>query len=232
MKEIYLNTDQTRCGKPLEDFVRDKSSNYDIFCFQEVPRTKVGLLKECLPGFEAVVAHKKYYGNCEYGQATFFKKSLFLNESGKILKNGLVGFAIWTRFNINGSDLTIVNLHGVPQPGDKKDNNVRMKQSEMLLRFLENVKGRVIIGGDFNLDVDTKSVKMIEDAGYRNLIKDFGIKTTRNSLAWRKFQDVSGFVKQYFADYCFVSPDVKVDNFEVPYVEVSDHLPLILDFDI
>ena len=39
------------------------------------------------------------------------------------------------------------------------------------------------------------------------------------------------FGKQHFADYVFVSKDVKVKKFEVPYLEISDHLPLILDFE-
>jgi endonuclease/exonuclease/phosphatase family metal-dependent hydrolase len=38
--------------------------------------------------------------------------------------------------------------------------------------------------------------------------------------------------KQPFADYIFITPDIKVKNFEVPDLEISDHLPMILDFDI
>ena len=76
---------------------------------------------------------------------------------------------------------------------------------------------------------NTKSIKMIKEAGYKNLIKDFGIKTTRNKLAWDQFPDEE---KQNFADYVFVSPEIKVRKFSVPNLEISDHLPLILDFEI
>jgi hypothetical protein len=30
----------------------------------------------------------------------------------------------------------------------------------------------------------------------------------------------------------FVSPEIKVKSFKVPDVEISDHLPMILDFEI
>ena len=33
-------------------------------------------------------------------------------------------------------------------------------------------------------------------------------------------------------DYVFVSPEVKVIDFSVPNIEISDHLPLILDFEV
>ena len=97
------------------------------------------------------------------------------------------------------------------------------------------MKGKVglkIIGGDFNLNPDTKSVKIFEEVGYKNLIMDFGIKNTRNEISWKQFQNKPGFVKQYFADYVFVSKDVKVRKFEVPYNEISDHLPQILEFEV
>ncbi len=57
-------------------------------------------------------------------------------------------------------------------------------------------------------------------------------KQTRNKIGWEFFKDQEGFVKQYYADYCFATSEIDVKNFEVPYVEVSDHLPLILKFEI
>jgi len=85
------------------------------------------------------------------------------------------------------------------------------------------------LGGDFNLYPQTKSIKIFEEAGYRNLIKDFGVKETRNKFAWEQFPDEE---KQHFADYCFVSKNIKIIDFQVPNVLISDHNPLILDFDI
>jgi len=35
-----------------------------------------------------------------------------------------------------------------------------------------------------------------------------------------------------FADYVLVSQEIKVKDFHVPDVEVSDHLPMVLDFEL
>ena len=83
----------------------------------------------------------------------------------------------------------------------------------------------MILCGDFNLRPDTQSMTILETK-MRNLIKEFGIKTTRNEL----YADLKVF-NDYFADYVLVSPGIKVQNFQVPYVLASDHLPMILEFD-
>lgn len=135
-------------------------------------------------------------------------------------------------------DFLVCNIHGVSLPGDKNDSEERLEQSKTILGFARSINMPAIIGGDFNLNPDTKSVKMFEEAGYKNLIKDYKIVSTRNHFAWEQAevqlvkQGFEFFGKQYFADYVFVSPEIKIKNFEVPNIEVSDHSPLILDFEV
>jgi len=43
---------------------------------------------------------------------------------------------------------------------------------------------------------------------------------------------MSGLWGTCHSDYVFVSLEVKVKKFEVPNIEISDHLPLILDFEM
>ena len=69
---------------------------------------------------------------------------------------------------------------------------------------------------------------MFEKAGYRNLIKNSELRTPGTSLL-EYFKERG---KTSFCRLCFCIPDVKVNTFEVPNIEISDHLPLILDFDI
>jgi endonuclease/exonuclease/phosphatase family metal-dependent hydrolase len=71
---------------------------------------------------------------------------------------------------------------------------------------------------------ETESIKMLDNLG-TNLIKEFKINNTRNEISWKKYHN-----RQSFADYIFVSPDIRVNKFEVPYNLVSDHLPLVLEF--
>jgi endonuclease/exonuclease/phosphatase family metal-dependent hydrolase len=61
---------------------------------------------------------------------------------------------------------------------------------------------------------------------FKNLIKEFAIKSTRPDFKddLDKWDNV--------VDYIFVDDKIKVNNFEVINTNISDHLPLILDFDI
>lgn len=166
-------------------------------------------------------------------QVIFAQKNLEILSSGKldIYKNTPTdtGFASYIVFKNDGKIVNLLNVHGKTRPGHKMDTPARIKQSQKIIKFMKDKSGLKIIGGDFNLNPDTKSVRLFEEAGYKNLIKDFGIENTRNKLTWEQFPNEE---KQHFADYVFVSPDVNVKNFEVPYTEVSDHLPQILEFEV
>ena len=143
-----------------------------------------------------------------------------------------VGFVQHMTLKIDDFNLNLANVHGKTHPGDKYDTPIRIKQSARIINFFEQMQGLTIIGGDFNLLPNTKSVSMFEEKGYVDLIKRFKIKSTRNRIAWENFKHQPGFVKQHYADYCFVSKDVKVKKFTVPNIEVSGHLPLILEFEV
>ena len=79
--------------------------------------------------------------------------------------------------------------------------------------------------GDFNLLVESESIKMF-DSKMVNLIYKYKISSTRPN-----FDD--GLDKgNVVCDYIFVNDKVKVNDFKVLITDVSDHLPLILDFDI
>lgn len=117
-------------------------------------------------------------------------------------------------------------MHGVPRPGHKLDTDGRLRQTEQIITWLKSYEGLLtVVCGDFNLLPRAESIKRFAAAGYRNLIVDYAIPTTRNRLIWEQYPDN----KQLFADYTFTSSDVKVTGFTVPSIEVSDHLPMIID---
>ena len=166
-------------------------------------------------------------------QVIFARKNLEILSSGELTlyKNTPddTGFASYVIFNEGGKDFNILNIHGKALPGDKMDTPVRLNQSKIMIDFFKDRNGAKIIGGDFNLMPDTKSIAMLEEVGYKNLIREFGIEETRSQLNHKQYKE--GEI-QHFADYVFISPEIKVKNFEVPYIEISDHLPLILDFEV
>ena len=112
-----------------------------------------------------------------------------------------------------------------PGRARKLDSPARLAQSKNLLASIETLpKAPTLLCGDFNLMPQTQSIGLLE-TNMKNLIKDFKIENTRNKISWDKYPD-----KQHFADFVFVTPEVKVKSFEVPYNEISDHLPMILEF--
>lgn len=122
-----------------------------------------------------------------------------------------------------GKALRLVNVHGQPQPGHKLDTPERIAQSESLLRSAAHDDTPTVFVGDFNLLPEAHSVKVFIAAGYRNLIDDFSIATTRNELAWQRHPEN----KQLYADYTFTRLNELFDHdFSVDNVLVSDHLPL------
>lgn len=124
----------------------------------------------------------------------------------------------------NGKLMTVINFHGLWNGKGKGDSEDRLKQSENIINFLDTLSMPFLIAGDFNLRPDTESVKKFERAGLRNLIKDYGITSTRTKLYTKSTEK--------FADYVFTSKDIEIDDFKVLPDAVSDHAAMFLNFNI
>lgn len=71
----------------------------------------------------------------------------------------------------------------------------------------------------------SKSIAIMNQ-NFHNLIEEYKIESTRPEFE-------NGLNKgHHVCDYIFVSDEIKVKSFEVLNTDVSDHLPLVLDFDI
>lgn len=225
MKIVFLNLWYGERERELIDFINEYKSNTDIFCFQESSDRFQLVLNTFLFEYNNFVSHKYVSSDGDYYQSTFIRKemkilgnnNMFEGEKNLGLETGVTvddGLKIWN----------IGNFHGFAKPGSKRDSSDRMKQSMDLIERFNDLKGEKIIGGDFNLQPRTKSIKMFETAGYINLISEYKIKTTRNRFSWELYPER----KQYFSDYVFVSKGTKVRSFEVIKNEISDHLPMVL----
>jgi len=258
MKLITLNVWGGKVFKPLMDFLEKYEKETDIFCFQEVLfgskknftpfyKARINIFDEIekrLPGFVALTypapEDVTYFqsellpDNTHPGQAIFVRKSLEVCDTGGFrgypgkypvgveFGGKITGSCQWASIKGEGSgEITIMNLHGLWQKDTHKaDTPARLSQSGILRNFLNSRKGKKILGGDFNLNPDGKSIKILEK-NMINLIKKFGFTSTRSGYYTNRGK---------FADYILVSPDVAVNHFEVLQNEVSDHLPLLLEF--
>lgn len=168
-----------------------------------------------------------------YGQATFIAKKVSVQQHDDTVIFGERHIKITTHNSglhprnlqhvellINGQPLHIYNVHGLWTP-DKLDNPDRLEQSARIIKQIESHPGDTILCGDFNLRPETESIKMLEK-NLTNLITTNHISTTRSSL-------YTG--NEPFADYTFVSPEIQVKSFDLPDVPVSDHRPMVMDFE-
>lgn len=229
MKIIFLNVERGIKAKELKDFILTHSKNTDIFCFQESNDKDSHLFCQdyLSKDYQFFFDKKRINPQDIFFQSTFIKKNISVLKTQTIGQGNLkIGLALLTQIKTDKDKiLNVCNVHGYAWPGDKQDTPDRLYQSQLIIDSLRDFSGPKIIGGDFNLDKDIKSTQIFEENNYKSLIKEFDIKNTRNEVSWQKYDN-----KQHFADHTFVTKDLKIKNFTVPYNEISDHLPMILEF--
>lgn len=240
MKILTLNTWTGRLHEPLFQFIKEKSTEIDVFCFQEVhdnpaddliesPEERPNLFEEIANILQDFQGHftEQLEGT---GIAVFVRKGLDIERteshiilssedlSHTIMPNGRVRYprALQAIF-LKNPQLTIYNFHGVLGDG-KKDNPDRELQMKRLLQIMNGDTNSKVLVGDFNLNPDTQAISIIEE-NMTNLVTNNSVKTTRNNH-YSKVQELP------FADYIFTSPKIQVKDFQVLPDEVSDHLAL------
>lgn len=201
-------------------------STTDIFCFQEADGDMQRLCAQVLSEYDVYTGIKTLSEANDFAQTTYVRKGIPVVSSGLILKDHQEsGLGLYVEIQAGDKTLFVCNFHGISRPVDKLDTPERVLQSTTLLEFFDK-KERVVIGGDFNVFPETKSIQIFATSQYQDLISDHGITNTRNHYIWDRYPDNP---KQYYSDYVFLSPAVNCLEFIVPNNEVSDHLPLELE---
>lgn len=120
--------------------------------------------------------------------------------------------------------LQVLNIHGI-WTEDKKGDDRTIKQCEFVVNAAKRKQLPTIITGDFNLSPTTDSIKLINNS-FTNLIEKYKIKSTRPD-----FKDEIDTGRNV-VDYIFVSGDIKVKDFKVIDTDITDHLPMMLEFEL
>lgn len=164
----------------------------------------------------------------DFGQAMFIRKDIEILERGEtfvfrdkgefILGDNTTQPRVLqhVQFKYDDKKYGLANFHGVWTGTGKSDTPSRIEQSQKVKKILDAMNGAKILCGDFNLVPDSESISILEE-GMENLIKKFGVTSTRSEYYKKPLK---------FADYILISPDITVKNFEVLQDPVSDHLPL------
>lgn len=255
VKLITLNTWGGRAMHPLMHFFRQRAPETDVFCLQEVFDADQAALEERHPDehvrgdllaklraelkdFDGFFA--RFNDNpLRQSLAIFVRKTVKIRAVGdnvvyipkkpretgsRVLSARKLQYVI---LEINGYPCLVSNFHGLWNGGPKTDTPERIAQSNNVKTFLDSHHCVKVLCGDFNLLPETQSVRILEQ-GMCNLVRENSVQGTRTVL-YRHYDNPN---EPNFADYVFVSPEVRVRDFEVLPDIVSDHSPLYLEFGI
>ncbi|MDB5188912.1 MAG: Endonuclease [Candidatus Nomurabacteria bacterium] len=249
MKLITLNTWAGREKAAFDAFLKEHMVETDIFCFQEIFNNYDGATGDYINHDEGngnilqeitdILADFDQYfcpiAENVFGIAIFLKKGIGLIASGELVMYENPDFdphdktsdhtrkMQWMHIQHGRKDVMIMNVHGHWDARGRDDTPNRLQQSKILNDFIESVGlTPKIMVGDFNLNAQTESIKLLEK-NFTNLISKYGVTSTRTPLYTGDDQH---------SDYVFVSPEVLVEDFKVMPDVVSDHAPLYLQFDV
>lgn len=244
MKIMQLNAWGGRLESNIHKLMEDERP--DIVCLQEAIDYKgeIYSLLGTLDALQKKVPYKyRYYspgirfrlmrkhaewGNCILSQYPILKKSThwtnleFIDDfdfaEHDYNARNFQHCALKTK---NNKSLHILNHHGHHIPSHKNGDAQTLRQMKMIGEYVDNLEGPVVLAGDFNLSPKSKSIEQLNKR-LINLSTKYKLKTTRTPLTH----------KNEVCDYIFVSKDIKVKNFYASSEIVSDHMALVLDFDI
>lgn len=225
--------------EPFIEFIKN-NRDIDIFCFQEIYEKAEEVMSaeypdDMLNGFsdlqKLLPDHQGFFRPAllgVYGIAIFIRKNISVAGEGEVSIHPSHSESVsdghharnmqWIKINADGRDFTVMNVHGLWNGKGKTDTPERLAQSRIIKEFMNKIETPKILCGDFNLNPDTESVRILEE-GMKNLVRDYSITSTRTSFYTKPGK---------FADYIFTSPDIAVKDFRVMTEEVSDHAALFL----
>ena len=124
---------------------------------------------------------------------------------------------------IGGKELQIINVHGIWNEGKIGDERTIAQSKFILSKVRKDIPAIVV--GDFNLLPETESIGLLNKE-LINLIDKYKIKSTRPHF------DAGLDKGNLVCDYIFINDLVTINNFQILESNVSDHLPLLIDFEI
>lgn len=186
--------------------------------------------------------HKKESFDFEFGgflKAGNYIKSKFkiLKKTNVFIKYKTIKFTDWSTWPQkqpkavqvvdlglpHPKKLRILNYHGI-WTKEKTGNPETLEACKKINKLATEVNYPTIITGDFNLFPDTQSMKVFQDH-FISLVDKYNIQTTRPE------SNELNHLQRNVVDFILVTPNIKINSFQVLDSDVSDHLPLILDFE-
>lgn len=166
----------------------------------------------------------------EYGDAILTRHPETLMHVGALpTVRGVPGLeprgALWVRINIDGVDINVLTTHLGLVPREQRLQAAALVGKEWLGH--PDCKGPTMLAGDFNATSITRPYQTLA-RNHADCQRQLGLKQTLKTFP-------SGF-PAIRIDHVFVSPEIRVTGVRAPFSPLSrmasDHLPLVVDFEI
>jgi endonuclease/exonuclease/phosphatase family metal-dependent hydrolase len=166
----------------------------------------------------------------EYGDALLTRRPERLMRKGALPTiRGIPGLeprgAVWAAIDFDGVELNVINTHLGLVPREQRLQAAALMGKDWLGH--PDCVGPTILTGDFNATSITRPYQTL-CAGLTDCQRQLGLKPT-----------VKTFPSAFPAiriDHAFVSPHIRITGVKAPFSPLarvaSDHLPLVIDFEI
>lgn len=161
---------------------------------------------------------KLIFFDIPFGEFSLEESKININKN-KVIPMGMLKAEI----ELPNKNIDTYSVHGI-WGLDGEDNPRRLEMSRIIVNEIKN-KENVILGGDFNLKPNTRTIKNIEEQ-LQNVFKNELVSTFN-----MKHKELPGYATAV-VDMIFVSRHFKVVNHYMPDADVSDHMPLIAEIEV
>ena len=254
MKLIQINAWMGKLSPTLLRFLREE--NPDFICVQEIfnsekdvsrPSRQFNLGPEIRdlfgvdmpyntyfsPRYSVVVADdEKFFGNMIFSRLPFestenfitFGKPDFRANHESSDANCAIGLQI-TKIKIGDKSMILANHHGYwvgGENGKMGDDKSVESMEKVAAKMREFASEPIILAGDLNVVAESPAMRPFDNF-LTDLTATYNIKNTLSGLKYDK---------PVPCDHILVNDKILVKSFEVYNVIVSDHFPLVMEFDL
>ena len=204
--------------------------------FRDVQKTLPDHIGIFCPASQGVLWHQETKIPSQWGLATFVRKShpiigqiqKFVHKSYSPYDYGehprsRSAHAIKVFDYKANKPIVVAHMHGLRDLNGKMDTPERAQQAHTFMSLVNELieqNDSLVVCGDFNVEPNSETLRILSEAGLTELVTTRTTKGTRNSHYKKESR---------FADYMLVNEHTNVLDFKVIFEpEVSDHCPLIL----
>jgi len=241
MKVLQLNIWCGKLGKKIIDLVNTEDP--EIVCFQEAMEFPGGrsFLFEDINTIIKKTGYKHYYFTPHLGYSLMKRKArmglLILSKFPIIETESIyVKSEYKENFDLLDSDhntqslqratvkcdsglIHVLNYHGYHDHNSKNGCDETIRQCGFIANYVNNLSGKILLCGDFNLNPDSDSIKIIESVMCNHVTLN-NFNNTRTNLT----------EKSGVSDYIFSKGNFENTSFKVLDEIASDHCALTFEF--